>query len=106
MDSEALRLFWSFWPFVIMLSVIGVYCILMTYNLIRTLIGLEILIKAVTLLIAVVGYVSGHTALAQALIISLIVIEVVVVAVAVGVVLGLHQHNDSLDVRKLRNLKG
>lgn len=106
MGSEALQLFWSFGPFVVLLSVIGIYCILVTYNLIRALIGIEILIKAVTLLIVVVGYVTGHTALAQALVITLIVIEVVVIAVAVGVVLGLHRHNDSLDIRKLRNLRG
>ena len=106
MNSETLQLFWSFGPFVVLLSVIGIYCILVTYNLIRALIGVEILIKAVTLLIVVVGYVTGHTALAQALVITLIVIEVVVIAVAVGVVLGLHRHNDSLDIRKLRNLKG
>ena len=106
MNSEALQLFWSFGPFVILLSVIGIYCILVTYNLLRALIGVEILIKAVTLLIVVVGYVTGHAALAQALIITLIVIEVVVIAVAVGIALGLHRHNDSLDIRKLRNLKG
>ena len=106
MNSETLQLFWSFGPFVVLLSVIGIYCILVTYNLIRVLIGVEILIKAVTLLIVVVGYVTGHAALAQAMVITLIVIEVVVIAVAVGVVLGLHRHNDSLDIRKLRNLKG
>ena len=106
MNNEALQLFWSFGPFVVLLSVIGIYCILVTYNLLRALIGVEILIKAITLLIVVVGYVTGHTALAQALVITLIVIEVVVIAVAVGVVLGLHRHNDSLDIRKLRNLKG
>lgn len=89
-----------------MLLVIGVYCVLMTLNLLRALIGLEILIKAVTLLIIVVGYITHHEALAQSLVITLIVIEVVVVTVAVGVVMGIHKFNHSLDVRKIRNLKG
>jgi len=89
-----------------MLFVIGIYCILATFNLIRVLIGLEILIKAVTLLIIVTGYITGHLALAQSIVITLIVIEVVIVTVAVGVVLGIHANNNSLDIRKIRNLKG
>jgi NADH-quinone oxidoreductase subunit K len=70
------------------------------------LIGLEILIKAVTLLIVVAGYLSGQVALAQAIIITVIVIEVVVMVVAAGIVLGLHKEYDSLNVRNARNLKG
>jgi len=89
-----------------MFFVIGIYCVLMTYNLIRVLIGLEILIKAVTLLIVVVGYVTGHEALTQSLVITLIVIEVVLVTAAVGIVLGIRGYHNSLDVRKIRNLKG
>jgi len=78
----------------------------MTWNLIRALIGIELLIKAVTLLIIGVGYVSHHVALAQAIVITLIVIEVVFIVVATGVVVGLHKHNGSLDIRRVRNLKG
>ena len=99
-------LFWQYCIFIIMLLVIGFYCLLMTYNLIRALIGVELLIKAVTLLLVVVGYMNGHTALTQSLVITLIVIEVVFIVVATGVVIGLHTHNNSLDTRKLRNLKG
>ncbi len=106
MNSGILNLFWPFSIFVIMLFVIGIYCILATFNLIRVLIGLEILIKAVTLLIIVVGYITGSLALAQSLVITLIVIEVVIVTVTVGVILGIHTNNNSLDVRKIRNLKG
>ena len=93
-------------PFIIMLFIIGLYSILATRNLLRALIGLELLIKAVTLLIVVVGYLSGHIALTQAMIITIIVIEVVVVVVAVGVVIGVRGHTGSLDTRNIRDLKG
>jgi len=89
-----------------MLFIIGIYCIMASYNLVRVLIGVEILIKAVTLLIILVGYKSGSLALAQALVITMIVVEVVMITIAVGIVLGIHIHNDSLDVRKVRRLKG
>lgn len=106
MSDGVLSLLWPCSLFAIMLSAIGLYCVFVTYNLIRVLIGLEILIKAATLLIITVGYITHHTALAQALVITLIVVEVVAMTVAVGVVLGIRSHNNSLDVRKIRNLKG
>jgi len=106
MTPESLVLFWQFCFFVVMLAIIGFYCLLATYNLIRVLIGLELLIKSVTLLLVVVGYVSGHVALMQAFVITLIVVEVVVIVVATGVVINLRRHNQSLDTRKLRNLRG
>ncbi|MDD5617949.1 MAG: NADH-quinone oxidoreductase subunit K [Candidatus Omnitrophica bacterium] len=106
MTIEPLMIFWPFCLFIIILAIIGFYCIFATYNLIRVLIGLELLIKAVTLLLVVVGFVSGHTALIQAFIITLIVVEVVVIVVATGVIINLRRHNQSLDTRKLRNLRG
>ena len=78
---------------------------LVTFNLIRALIGLELLLKAVTLLIILVGYVTGHSVMTQALVITFIVIEVVVMTVAVGVVLGIRSYNNSLDVRKIKDVK-
>jgi multisubunit Na+/H+ antiporter MnhC subunit len=104
--NASLTLFWHLFVVVIMLLIMGFYCIFMTYNLIRTLIGVELLIKAVTLLIITAGYVTGHMALAQAIVITLIVVEVVFIVVATGVVIGLRRHNGTLDTRKLRNLKG
>ena len=106
MNTNLLSIFWPFCVFIIMLAVIGIYCLLITRNLIRALIGLELLIKAVTLLIITVGYVNHHIALTQVLVITFILIEVVVITVAFGVVLGIHSHTNSLDVRKIRNLKG
>jgi len=92
--------------FAVLLFAIGIYCILATHNLIRVLIGIEILIKGVTLLVIAAGLKSGNLALAQALVITIIVIEVVIMTVAVGVVLGVHRHTGSLDARNIRKLKG
>jgi NADH:ubiquinone oxidoreductase subunit K len=91
---------------VVLLLAIGIYCILATYNLLRVLIGIEILIKAVTLLIIAAGRQNGNMALAQAMVVSIIVMEVVIMTIAVGVVLGIHLHSNSLDSRNIRKLKG
>ncbi len=106
MSIEVMNLFWLFGIAVIMLFVIGIYCVFATFNLMRALIGLEVLIKAVTLLIIIAGYLTAHEALAQSLVITLIVIEVVVITISVGVVVGIHSYNHSLDARKIRNMKG
>jgi NADH:ubiquinone oxidoreductase subunit K len=98
--------FLIFLAFASMVFVAAVYCILTTRNLIRILIGVELLTKAVTLLIIVGGFFSVRPALAQSLVIALIVVEVVVIAVAAGLVIGIYRHNDSLDVRNIKNLKG
>ena len=106
MNGSELQLFWSFIVFLIMLFVVGFYCILVTRNLIKALIGLEILIKAVTLLFILVGFITHHEALAQAIVITMIVIEVVVIVVAGGVILSVYRHDETLDARNLRKLKG
>ncbi len=106
MSVEPLQLFWYFGIFIILISICGAYCILATFNLIRALIGFEILVKAATLLIILAGYLTGNQALAQALVITLIVIEVVMMVVSGGIVLWLYRYNQTIDTRKLSNLKG
>jgi len=106
MTADSVRLFWTFMVFIILTGLVGFYCLLITRNLIRALISLEILTKAVTLLFIVVGYVTGQQALVQALVITMIVVEVVVIVVAGGVILSVYRNDDSIDARNLRKLKG
>lgn len=106
MSSEEIRLFTVFGFGVVLVLITGIYCIVTTRNLIRTLIGLELMTKSVTLLLIVAGHLAGRIAVAQSLAITLIVVEVAVIVVAVGIVLNLYWHNNSLDTARLRNLKG
>ena len=91
---------------VVLLLIVGFYSLLMTRNLVRMVIALEILSKATTLALVASGYATGQIGLAQALAITLIVIEVAVVVVAVAIILCVYRHTDSLDVAHLRELKG
>jgi len=106
MSPDTLEMFRYFLIFIILLFISGIYCILVSFNLIRALIGLEILIKAVTLLIIVAGHITGRGALAQAIVITLIVIEIVVMVVAGGVALWAFRYNKTIDPRRLSNLRG
>jgi len=99
----------SFLPYGILASLLaltGLYCIIVTRSFIRMLLGLELITKAVTLLIVVAGWMNGRMAVAQALAVTMIVVEVVVIVVAAGVILSVYEHTGTLDVGKLRNLKG
>jgi len=84
----------------------GFYSVLVSDNLIRTLIGVEILTKAVTLLIIVAGYVTGQIGLAQALVITLIIIEVALTVVAVGVILCIFKRHRTLSTDVVQTIRG
>ncbi len=103
-SSNSVFLYFSFGS--ILLGLSALYCMLVSRNLIRIIIGMELLTKAVTLLIAVCGYVTNRMALAQSMIITLIVIEVVVIAVAAGIVVGSYQHTGGVSSKDLRDLHG
>jgi multicomponent Na+:H+ antiporter subunit C len=103
---QHISLFWPLTVSVILIMMIGIYSVIMTSNLLRVLIGLELMIKAVTLFIVLAGFVSGYIAVAQAMVITLIVIEVVMMTVSSGIILGVHKHTKSLDVSGVRRLKG
>lgn len=106
MTGETAHLFLLFAAGVILTLVVGIYSLLRTKNLIRVLIAVEVQMKAVTLLLIVVGYVIQQVALAQALVITLIVIEVSVMVVGVGIVLNVHRQTGSIDTDGIKELKG
>ncbi len=97
-----------FWPYLIvsvLLILTGLYCIAVTRNLIRVLIGMELMTKGVTLVLTASGFLSGATGISQALILTLIVVEVVVISVAAGVVIGHFRITGSLDTRGMNSLR-
>ena len=73
---------------VVLIAVTAIYCLMITRNLIRILIGLEILIKAVTLLLIAIGHIGGNLPYAESFVITLIIVEVVIMATAAGIVIG------------------
>jgi multisubunit Na+/H+ antiporter MnhC subunit len=95
-----------YWIAVVLLVTTGLYLVLATRDLLRVVIGLELITKGVTLLIVLAGEITGRTALAQSFAITLIVVEVVVVVVAAGIALSVFRHQGTLDTGAVRRLKG
>ena len=85
---------------------LAIYCLLTMKNMVKLLIGIEIIAKGVTLALIATGVAKGNVMLAQSLVISVIVVDVAVIATALAIVISINRHTQSLDVRKLTKLKG
>jgi NADH:ubiquinone oxidoreductase subunit K len=101
-----MNMFAVFGGIIVILLALGLYCVLSARNVIRVLIGVELLTKAATLAIIAAGYLAGRAALAQCLAITLIVVEVAVIAVAAGIAVGIFNRTGSLATSGLTSLKG
>ena len=105
------------------LIVLGLYCIVVKYNLVKTVIGLSIMDYGVNLLIISIGYNPGGTApiftegelkaasffvdpIPQALTLTSIVIGACVTAMSLSLVIKLKEMYGTLDTREIRRLRG
>ena len=69
------------------LFAIGVFSLVSRGNLIKMVMGLELLGKGVSLLFVLGGYLSGNTGVSQAVVFTLIAIEAVVAGLALALVI-------------------
>ena len=105
------------------LIVLGLYCIVVKYNLIKTVIGLSIMDYGVNLLIITIGFNPGGTApiftqgeitaasyfvdpIPQALTLTSIVIGACVTAMSLALVIKLEEQYGTTDTREIRRLRG
>lgn len=89
-----------------LLIAIGLYGIVVTRNLMRIVLSVEILAKAVTLVMIGAGYETGLMGQAQAYVVTIIVVEVMLLVIATGILYGVFKNNGSLMTHDLNNLKG
>lgn len=92
---------------VFLLLIIGLGCLMVKRDMIRMLIGLEILFNAanlnfVALSLGRAGFVDP---LGQSIVMMAIVLDGCVVAVGLAMALNAYKHYGTLDVRKLRRLR-
>ena len=90
----------------LLLIISGIYMLMRTHSMLRIIIAIEILMKAITMVLAFAGYISGSYMLVQTFIITMIIIEVVIVMVACALVISYYRKNGNMDIRKLNKLKG
>lgn len=91
---------------VIVLIAIGLYCIISKREILKIVIGIEILTSAINLNIIIMGLSdSGVDILAQSMVVISMGIGACIAAVALALVVGVFRHYHTTDVRKLRRLR-
>lgn len=92
--------------FVLIIFFVGLYTLLTNRNLIKIIIGIEILAKAVTLNLIWAGHFQNRIALGEALTILVIAIDAVVLAILMSLAVASHKHYGTVDVDAMTRLKG
>lgn len=84
---------------------VGVYGLLISRNLIKVIVALQILVKGAMLALVAAGYISGRVNLGQSLAVTVIVADTVVAVIGLALAIQIKRRVGSLDVKDLATLK-
>jgi len=84
---------------------IGLYGLLITRNLIKVVVALQVLVKGALLALVAAGTVSGKINLGQSLAVMVIVVDTVVAVIGLALALQVKRRLGTLDVKELATLK-
>ena len=87
--------------FAIVILFLGLYCVLTKKNLIKSVIGISIMVKGGSLSFLIAG---GETA--QVAVVLIIIIDAIVAAVILSMIVNVYRHTGKLDVEALKRLWG
>lgn len=90
----------------LVLFLLGLYCVLSKRNLIKIVIGIEVMNKGVILNFITAGYYQNNLGIAQAIVVTVILIDAVVVAVLFALIVNVFRHNKSIFAEDAARLKG
>ncbi len=91
---------------VIALLGVGLYGLLITRNLIKIVMVLQILIKAVILALVLAGELSGNPGLGQSTAATVIVADTIVAVVGLALAVQVRRRLGTLDVPKIASMRG
>lgn len=91
---------------VIGLLAVGFYGLLITRNLIKIVMVLQVLIKAVVLALVLAGKLSGNLGLGQSTAATVIVADTIVAVVGLALAVQVRRRFGTLDVPKISTLRG
>jgi NADH:ubiquinone oxidoreductase subunit K len=91
---------------VVALLCVGFYGLLITRNLIKMVMVLQILIKGVILALVLAGQLGGNTGLGQSAAATVIVADTIVAVVGLALAVQVRRRFGTLDVPKISTLRG
>jgi len=84
---------------------IGLYALLITRNLIKVVIGLQIMVKGAILALVLAGRLTGQVNLGQSLALTVVVADTIVAVIALALAVQIRRHCGSLDLNDLATLR-
>lgn len=91
----------NYLTFAIVILFLGLYCVLTKKNLIKSVIGISVMVKGGSLSFLLAG---GATA--QVAVVLIIIIDAIVAAVILSMVVNVYRHTGRLDIEALKRLWG
>lgn len=97
-------------PLIVLISIlclvgIGLYCLLITRNLIKVVIALQLIVKGAVLAFILAGNMTGELNLAQSMALTIIVADTIVAVVGLALAVQIRLKTGSLDIKSLSSLK-
>ena len=90
----------------LLVILLGVYMLILYRNLLRLMVGVEIIAKGVTLIFLSAGIYRQDIGFIQSILVTFIIVETVLAAVMLALAVGAHKIYGSLDIRHLSKLRG
>jgi len=85
---------------------IGFYSLMVSHNLIKLVIAIQILVKSALLALITAGFVRDEIQLAQSLALNVIIADTIVAVIGIALAVQVRRRVGTLDVRDLSKLKG
>jgi NADH:ubiquinone oxidoreductase subunit K len=91
---------------IVMLLGVGLYGLLITRNLIKMVMVLQLLAKAAILALVLAGKAGGNPGLGQSIAATVIVADTIVAVLGLALALQIRRHFGTLDIPEISKLKG
>jgi len=97
-------------PLIILITIFclagtGLYCLLITRNLIKVVIALQLMVKGAVLAFILAGNLNGQMNTAQTLALTVIVADTIVAVVGLALAVQIRLRTGNLDIKSLSSLK-
>jgi len=98
-------------PLIILITIFclagtGLYCLLITRNLIKVVVALQLLVKGAVLAFILAGNLTGQMNTAQTLALTVIVADTIVAVIGLALAVQIRLKTGTLDIKSLSSLKG
>ena len=99
-------LFTGYFLLSVVIFLLGLYCVISQGNLIKIVIGLEIMGKGIILNFIAAGFFQNNTGVAQALVITAILVDAVLISVILALIVDVFRHTGGILADRIEGLKG